>query len=104
MKEIWYLWDKKTIVEGVVKAMRCDGMVANFAIGGWSDVIGISSVDNEMCLAYTLGETRERVGCDGCDGAGLATDFNDGEVTVYEDEACPDCKGTGKVWIYGVAP
>lgn len=117
-KEIWYVWDGNECyhpdhskVEAVIgldgKVSRVDRREDDenfrnaFLCLYWGR-------DKEMKrawnIAYTLGETRERVDCDGCDGTGLATDFNDGEVTVYEDEACPDCKGRGYIWEMEVAP
>lgn len=55
--------------------------------------------DGNNVIAYQTNRTKEakykRVECEGCDGLGFATDFNGGEVTIYEDETCPDCNGKG---------
>lgn len=87
-KEIWYVWDGKTVVSGVHKAMLNTGHVHGIRGGS---ALGSLQTDREYFTHYTLGETRERVECEVCEGFGR-----------YDLMVCHNCKGRGYIWKMGV--
>lgn len=86
-KEIWYVWDKKSIINGA-KSCVFEGAVI---VVGAGQIIhqSIPRIMKGVSL-YTLSETRERVECECCE------DWN------YKGLKCDICKGRGYIWKMGV--
>lgn len=97
-KEVWYVWDKKTVIRGVREVLISNGK--RHKILGGSD-LGQVPTDKDCFTFYTLGETRERVACEDCGGKGKRklTDF---VSKVGFSGVCICCQGRGYIWKTGV--
>lgn len=100
-KEIWYVWDKKTTVQGIRGIIQC-GKRLNLKGGAVLESRNSNTKKTVSC--YTLDETRERVECDDCGGYGLVYGGEifmmvDGESipNYITEQDCPCCKGRGYI-------
>jgi hypothetical protein len=101
-KEIWYVWDKKTIISGAKKLLFNDGVV--LAVGESTPPLGDVFDDKDIFVSYTLGETRERVECDGCDGEHCVYSYPDNDSNGgLVLSTCGVCQGRGYIWKAEVA-
>lgn len=99
-KEIWYVWDGESpIPSGVKLYIDRKGRFSEprFTLvlfhKGWGALYEI--------VAYTLGETRERVECETCAASRFRGSIYCGGYFEYRD--CPDCHGRGYIWKLGEA-
>lgn len=99
-KLIWHLWDGESpIPANATRYIDRNGHhhIPRFTIPFKHSGFGAGG----EIVAYTLGETRERVECEGC----LASRFK-GLVYCggyFEYRECQDCQGRGYIWRMGVA-
>lgn len=91
-KEVWYVWDGKGIAPNsrdVMGSLLRNGLyvtAGNALNWDWLN----SDYD---VVAYTLGETRERVVCEACGGIGLNFPHFGGDF-----KKCLKCHGRGYTW------
>lgn len=96
-KEIWYVWDKETTVQGMKGIIQCDKRL-NLKGGGVLEPRSSNAKKTVSC--YTLGETRERVECGVCEGAGIR-EFKDWHTSLTKKGLCIYCKSRGYIWKLG---
>lgn len=109
-KEIWYVWDGNTerdmsFRKYVTAIMYGDGVIGKrkdlvMIMYGESFFWNIGINKRTTIVAYTLGETRERVQCYACEGGGflfIPVLWSGDDLK----EKCPDCQGRGYTWKMG---
>jgi hypothetical protein len=98
MLEKWYVWDKKTEIRSAKKCMLNGDIIE--IVGRVIDPSIPALTKGVSC--YTLGETRERVECEYCDGEGGIDIFDTFSDYIYRDQ-CYRCKCRGYIWKTEVA-
>lgn len=99
-KEIWYVWDGKSPIPNSSKVKLLLDRKGRFSEPKFTIVLkhkGWGALDE--IVAYTLGETRERVPCGVCFGQGkfYVQHRHGGDI-----EDCDNCQGSGYIWKMGV--
>ena len=104
-KEIWYLWSGGSKLPEGVKALIDENGFSMDAREGDNHAYAVAHCcawNGSGIVAYTLGETRERVECEDCGGKGKRklTDF---VSKVGFSGVCICCQGRGYIWKTEVA-
>lgn len=100
-KELWYVWGGKGVSPNsrdVMGSLLRNGLyvpAGNALNWDWLN----SDYD---VVSYTLGETRERVECEDCNGEGGIDIFDTFNGYIYRDQ-CYRCECRGYIWKTEVA-
>lgn len=101
-KEIWYVWDGESPIPNASKVKLLLDRKGRFSEPKFTIVLkhkGWGALDE--IVAYTLGETRERVICGVCEGVGIRG-FTDWHTRQIKKGICIYCQGRGYIWKMGV--